>query len=120
MKNTIVRVSLLAFLTLASVAAGRAETHNRLEVKVPFDFTIGAVRLPAGSYWIEEYGSTGLLKVTSMDRSGVAFIVSRPAETEKHGAAPALTFEKRGSTNVLSAIWLGEAQGHQIDFAARR
>lgn len=112
MKKTILKTALFAAIAAATLAAG---SRQRLEVNIPFAFSVGSVTLPAGAYVIDQYGPAGVLMITSLERHGSAVVMTRPAINQT-GSKSAVTFEKRNGQTVLSGVWLGDADGRQVEF----
>ena len=84
----------MATITLGSAAVARAE--ERVIAKVPFDFIVDGVRLPAGKYLVRELApGAGVVAITNTGRKVTVYtqtIASTPAK-EALGKAE-LAFKK--------------------------
>ena len=103
MKKTIVRFA----LCLTALFTGTqlfAESHGLLRVSVPFEFTVGGTRMPAGDYSIAETGHGGTLLIQCISSKRAVMILSGPgtAPAGRHDAS--LTFERQNGTPALTRV----------------
>jgi hypothetical protein len=62
------RITVLALLTAALISMGGARAHAQApEFKIPFDFTVGNLVLPAGTYEISYYAPKSAIVIRSED-----------------------------------------------------
>lgn len=85
-------------------AAAYAQSANRIEVNVPFEFVVGDETLPPGDYALEQVFSD-VLSVRAVDgKASVMVMVSadrdRPAREDAK-----LVFTRYGDRYFLSRIW---------------
>jgi hypothetical protein len=90
-----------AVAILGLAAAARAD--EKVVAQVPFEFTAGGVRLPAGSYTIAETENPGILLVQDTAHRHSAFVLTIAAETNAPGT-PELVFERGGDGYVLVRV----------------
>ena len=86
MKKNIVRFA----LCLTALMAGTqlfAESHGLLRVSVPFEFTVGGTKMPAGDYSIEETGGAALLIHCLSSRRSI-MVLSSPGTVPAGKARP--------------------------------
>jgi len=97
----------VAALTGASAMAGDTVA---IRTKVPFDFTVGDRRVPAGDYRFERNGSPHVILISSFE-TGTALIVPRdPVAGQAAGRPNTLVFHKYGERYFLKEIWVGDGQ----------
>jgi hypothetical protein len=104
-------------LFLTAVAA-QAQIVHAVDANVPFAFTAGSTRLPAGSYTIRvlDIQDPYVLKVA--DKSGrVEVLVStEAAHVDQMPTKTELVFDKVGDREFLSQIWVdGSSDGYQVE-----
>jgi hypothetical protein len=109
MKTTFVALS-IRLLAAALVAAAAAPVYAQGEeviATVPFDFVVGAARLPAGKYIVRPASEDpSVIMIESADGHRGAVTLTLPA-ADRHASdhdAPRLTFETRGSEHVLASV----------------
>lgn len=106
-----------AVLVLAAISV-QAQLTGPIDFTVPFAFTAGSAKLPAGSYTIRvlDIDDPHVLKIA--DTSGKVEILVN-AEAARSDLAPAKTelqFDKIGNQEFLTQIWLrGERDGYQLE-----
>src|SRR5262245_33431747 len=108
MKNTILKLSGIAF-ACAVVAIGTASVaraDERIVAKVPFEFIVGDVRLPAGDYVVTEMPDlSGVVGVESAHgRRFVATMTVAAASTSIPTSHPELVFEKFDNHYFLARV----------------
>jgi hypothetical protein len=114
------------FLTLSLLVVGGGVVANaqidsvpQIEANVPFAFTVGDTRLPAGNYYIRtlDDNAPSLLEISSVDgRTSVAFDTEN-ATTRNDRAAKTteLVFDKVGDRYFLSQVWVsGSTYGSEL------
>ena len=115
--NSFIKAAMLtAGVLLVSAESARAET---LEVKIPFDFTVGAQKLPAGEYRLERESQTStsvLLLRGEHGNTAQMFLQTVPVEDASRGnASPAFVFvQGEDRQNHLVEIWESGRTGHEI------
>jgi hypothetical protein len=108
MKKQILSVC-AAFLLIAAVGAvtAPAQSGNRLEANIPFDFIIGGKTLPAGTYAVtspvESQNSVRLIR--SAETRAAAVVMTVPTEPKTNRGPNQLVFHRYGDSYFLSQIW---------------
>lgn len=97
-----------ALMVLGGAASARAD--QEVVARVPFDFIVGGVRLPAGKYVVAQQAQTSLVSIESTDRRHFAFVLMNPMLLHRAGSEPKLVFERIGAEHFLSQI-VGEGKG---------
>ena len=107
MKKNIVRFA----LCLTALMAGTqlfAESHGLLRVSVPFEFTVGGTKMPAGDYSIEETGGAALL-IHCLSSCRSIMVLSSPGTVPAGKHDPSLTFERQNGTPALTRVMTDSA-----------
>ena len=107
--RTITMLSLLLVLAVISVnSQGRSETS--IAGNVPFDFTVGDTRLPAGNYTLRRIALTSSydrIVIKSADGRGDSHtVVTLPNRTSEVQKESKLVFNRYGDQYFLSQIWM--------------
>jgi hypothetical protein len=101
-------VVLSLFVVLAATAASaRAQSADAIAFRVPFEFTAGDVRMPAGDYVIRRASQSGQAYfIQSRDGRKVAAVTVKNVlvETGKGAQLPQLTFNVYGDQHYLSQL----------------
>ena len=100
-----------AVAILGIAAAARAD--QKVVAQIPFAFTAGGARLPAGSYVIAETENPGILLVQDTAQRHAAFVLTIAAETNAP-AEPELVFERAGDGYVLVRIGEGGFEARDL------
>jgi hypothetical protein len=109
------------FLTLSLLVVGggvvadaQIDSVPQIEATVPFAFTVGDTRLPAGKYEIRtlDDNSPSVLEISSVDgRTSVAFDTEDATTPGDHLAKTTeLVFDKVGDHYFLSQVWVSGSQ----------
>jgi hypothetical protein len=104
-------------LVLAIMAAAQVtKAQQAVIVDVPFDFTAGDTRLPAGQYIVGKASSNSpALRITRADGPEGIFVPSNPAESRAPQAESKLVFHKYGDHYFLAQVWnAGSANGREL------
>lgn len=94
---------LLAAAVMVVGTASVARADDTLVARVPFDFMVGNVRMPAGNYVVTHDAANAIVSVASADRKHAAFVLTNGLRTSDK-ATPELVFEKYGSNAFLHKI----------------
>ena len=114
MKNALVKgfakLGLLAVMTIiAASASAKAQTlEYRITANIPFDFSLGEKKLPAGKYWINRSQSgTGdtVIQIRSTDGHQNITHLTIPVQTLNPMKTGVLVFHRYGDEYFLSKIW---------------
>lgn len=112
-KQTLMMFMLLSLLIVAGLGSAQAQISHRLEVDIPFKFTVGDTTLPAGKYYVKQPGDMELqvLEISSADgKVSVATIVEN-AQGNKTPSKSELVFDRYGDRDFLRQVW---ESGHQF------
>ena len=124
MKNVVARgvakLGLLAAMMIiaASVSANAQSLNYRLTANIPFDFSVGGEKLPAGKYWInraQQSNGDTVVQIRSTDlhsnlvRFTIPVLASVPAKNSS------LVFRRYGEEYFLAEIWpMGSETGREL------
>ena len=81
-----------------------AQTKPRGKVEIPFAFHVHDAALPAGSYTVEEFKTTGTVLITN-NETGKAILTLAPANRSGSPEESKLVFNKYGDRYFLSELW---------------
>jgi hypothetical protein len=104
--------TLLTTLAIAALTGvgGMAGDTIAIRTKVPFDFTVGDRRVPAGDYRFERIWSPRVILISSFD-TGTALSVPHDAVAGQAAGRPnTLVFNQYGDRYFLREIRLGDGQ----------
>jgi len=105
-----------AMLVLFLLSAGPA--HAEVRITVPFDFSVGKVLLPSGTYTIGRIGAahTLLQLLNSKVKAGaIAQIHSVELDPSQVSEADKLVFHRYGNQYFLAQLWVwGSATGFEL------
>jgi hypothetical protein len=120
MKNVVAKFGLLAAMIViaASVSANAQSLQYRLTANIPFDFSVGSEKLPAGKYWIsraQQSSGDTVVQIMSTDlhsnliRFTIPVVASNPAKNSS------LVFHRYGDEYFLAEIWpVGSETGREL------
>jgi hypothetical protein len=108
---------MFAVVAWFSVSAGLAMAQNpQIHVSVPFDFTAGASRLPAGDYVVSTGMSPNSTWIRNENTKESVILFSHPV-IARASAAPgaSLMFHRYGDQYFLHQVWtLSGDQGQEL------
>jgi len=111
-------LSVVATLTVVGVVApAGASTFTQIMVDVPFAFSDGANRFPAGKYTIRPIGENGNagISITSEDGKAFGLRMCFNAEATSPRNDTALIFHRYGDMYFLSQVWtVGDTIGLEL------
>jgi len=94
---------------LLSVSAIIVNAQGRLlirKVEIPFDFSVGDKKFPAGAYNITSVNSEKtILRLSSADGQEVVNILTNPVRAKETPNTSKLIFRRYGETYFLYQIW---------------
>jgi hypothetical protein len=78
-----------------------------VKARVPFDFAVAGVQLPAGTYHVGHHGPQGVLAIR--DAAGIvkATFQTNALYTNSRTRQPSFVFNKYGDRYFLSRVWMG-------------
>ncbi len=101
--NTISKLAGIAALLCTPAAFAQAD--NSLKVNVPFAFSVGARKLPAGEYRITSTFGSQAMTIQSEDcRNTVDTLVYSGGKPNRKGEA-SVTFHVYGDQHYLASVW---------------
>jgi hypothetical protein len=91
--------------SLTSAMAGALDTHDAVEVNIPFTFNANNTRLPAGDYELASasFFDPSLELHNSNDTVGV-FLLAEEVDNATHPNTPELIFDKIGGKEFLREV----------------
>jgi hypothetical protein len=108
MKKRIVSSILAAsFLVVLSVAFAHAGSTARMNVTVPFAFSVGNVSFAAGDYTISETSYSSLLLIQSKQTNHSSYILTYPGEGAGHYGNARIHFRHYADQYFLSQVFDG-------------
>jgi hypothetical protein len=109
MKNKLTVAALAIIAVTFAVGPMHAQaSHPQHTATVPFAFSVGGVRFPAGTYTITEFGNR--MQVKAVDGSKSAFVTALVQETRRPADSSALRFENQDEGLILSNIYFAGTQ----------
>ena len=101
-------ISIVFFLSAATVVSVSGQVHNRLIVNVPFDFYIGDQKLDAGEYVVESMNKSAdgtALRFAKNDGTRTVLVKLSPMEIDwRQNSTAMITFNRYGAAYYLTAI----------------
>src|SRR6266542_1462009 len=112
-------LSLVSMFTLcAAVASANAQLIYPVRAKIPFDFSVGAKKLPAGEYTFSRLSGVSdskIMLVSSVDASARVFQSTFGVQVLTPKNDSTLVFHRYGDQYFLEQIWSGgEQEGTQV------
>lgn len=106
--NTLKKLMLsMGLLTALCAIPAMAQIANSVTFDAPSAFYAGNAKMPAGSYRVTQPDAdSNLLLIESADGSHSAFVEYDVASSNTTHAESDITFNKYGSVDFLSAIWV--------------
>jgi len=111
-----VLTTLSLFVTLAAVSA-YAQFDIRLNVNIPFEFSVRNKVLPAGEYTVRRLAQDGqyVLMIRSVDCSVHEMFLTLPTRARTIPNQSALVFHQYGDQYFLSQVWTsGNDTGREL------
>ena len=95
----------IALGVLASLCSGlQAQTRN-LSAKIPFDFQIGSVHMPAGDYRLEYAPSANVLWLHESKTRTSAAVMTVPVSQKSVSEDAVITFNRYGDEYFFAGVW---------------
>lgn len=102
MKN-IVTIAILLASTCIGASSALAQSE-RVNVVVPFSFTVDTMTLPAGTYSISSIDSSPLIRIDNLSNTGLHALAMGQAPLAKSPAVRTVVFHKCGPRYFLSDV----------------
>lgn len=115
MKNkTYSLVAILGIFLGLAVMSAHAQAPSKVEVNIPFEFSAGKTRLPAGVYSIKRLAGNNVALRSEDGKSSAILNAPVTNNSSDPNAVERLVFERYGDQYALSQIWLTADTGRQI------
>jgi len=101
-----------AAIVIATASPARAD--QKVVAKVPFDFIVGASRLPAGNYVVTELDDPAVVSIASTDGRYFTFVLTIAASPDEAAPSPELVFDRFGEQHFLAKIVVDASEGREI------
>ena len=112
-KKLIIKVwMVLGAVLMVLGVAWSARADEEVVARVPFDFIVSGVRLPAGKYLVTQ--NQALVSIASADRRHFAFVLMNPMSFDQAVTEPRLVFERIGEDHFLAQVVAGPKEGTEI------
>ncbi len=105
MKKQVLSIVATLGLLLTLAIAGSAIAAVRLRANIPFDFTVGKDKLPAGQYTVDGTIVQGHLLISAKDRSKSVFTSVFGGQSSRKPSQAKLIFHRYGNQYFLSQVW---------------
>jgi len=108
----IVRASLLCALLIVASAAQGQSLANRARFNVPFDFTFGEKKLPAGQYTVGraiQNSDDHVVSIADHNGRSKALQLSNAVFTRRENSRAVLVFHRYGDQYFLAQVWQAQA-----------
>lgn len=121
-RNVIKRLTMLSLVSMVSLCAAAASANAQLSTpiraKIPFDFSVGDKKLPAGEYTFSRlsgFSDNKVISVSGADAGAHVFQSTFAAHVPTPKNKSTLVFHKYGDQYFLEQIWSGgEQAGSQV------
>ena len=121
-RNVIKRLTMLSLVSMfslcAAVATANAQLSTPIRAKIPFDFSVGDKKLPAGEYTfsrLSDFSDNTTMLVSGVDSSTRMYQSTSAAQVLTPKNESTLVFHKYGDQYFLEQIWTGGEQvGRQL------
>ena len=117
LKQCVVVLMLLVWLTLFASATAKAQSSNRFVIGIPFDFSVPSGILPAGTYAVERADPTkpDVLMFKNTDNGSVRLFITQRVEKGETSETSCLIFKRWKSEYQLYQVWVvGHQEGNQL------
>jgi hypothetical protein len=95
-------------------AASSARADEKVVAKVPFEFIVGNLRMPAGTYVLTQDTEHSLVSIANRDRKHFTFVLTNPITGTGERSNPELIFDKVGDNHFLARIINQDNEGREI------
>ena len=121
-RKVIKRFTMLSLVSMFSLCAAVASANAQLSIpiraKIPFDFSVGDKKLPAGKYTFSRlsgFADNKTILVSSADSTTHMFQLTSAVQIQTPKNESTLVFHKYGDLYFLEQIWsIGEEDGTQL------
>ena len=110
------RITAIALFTITSLATSiGAAAQQGMKANIPFDFTVGNTKLPAGEYTISSPDGQ-VVRLRSVDNASIATVVTLHSNAEP-GPQSELVFLKYGNRYFLHRVLSASNSSMDLDIA---
>lgn len=113
--RTLIALAMLAVLGAVAVPVA-AGAEGAVRANIPFEFAVGGVTLPAGTYQFETHNPGRALGIWSAQERTWTLVLANPAYPRKPAdSAAKVVFNRYGDRYFLSEVWgVGATVGKRI------
>ena len=104
-KQIFTSVAMFGLLLTLAVASVQAQSRSKIEVTIPFNFTVGDTNLQAGNYSVKFISHNALL-LRSSDGKQSAIVVAPRAVSGDKDKPERMVFHRYGDRYFLAQIWM--------------
>jgi hypothetical protein len=106
---------LMAAMTILAGTAAGARADSTMTAKVPFDFQVGDVQMPAGDYVVSrKTEQPNAITIATSSGAHASIVLSVPLPADTLSAQPRLEFRREGGRYYLIRVVLSYADGREI------
>jgi hypothetical protein len=116
-KQSITSIMILVCLLAVVATTVKAQSFQRFEVHIPFQFVLSGRTLPAGKYVVERVdpAKQNVLMLKNTDEGTRLLTLVQRVEKENPSEASSLVFLRREGRYYLFQIWPnGDSNGNQV------
>ena len=95
----------LSLSILLAAFVVHAQSSQRINVRVPFDFVAAERALPAGEYTVTPAFSDHTMLIRSTDSKHALFVITIGVQAPETQKQPKLVFHRYGKHYFLSEVW---------------
>ncbi len=99
---------------LLCMPAAFAQAHTNMKVNVPFTFSVGNQKLPAGEYRVTSSFGSQTMTIQSEDCRKTAISVVYPSATPSAPGEARVTFHVYGEAHYLAGVWSPSTGGRSV------
>lgn len=104
MRNLLLILLTLSLLSIAGGTVARGQVVAAFKADIPFGFTVGNTRLPAGGYTIRRH-LPGLMEIRAAEGNRVVLFSTRDTKAAKTPEQAELIFNRLGDRYFLSRLF---------------
>ena len=116
MKQKILTIAATLGILLGLSAVAAAQTRNRIEATIRFDFIAGNKELKAGDYSVTRISQNTVLVRSADGKTSAVVLAPVSLQQRGDGSHERLVFKQFGSTYLLTEVWTDrDADGRGLD-----
>ena len=105
MKSARTLITICLLLTAAAMFAQTTPSQRLMKVNIPFAFSAGAVKLPAGQYLLYTISPDWGIRFATIDGKHNAFVNTLPNYPSRPSENSRLVFHRYGNEYFLAEVW---------------